>query len=137
MSSREHHSGSALNSASTEGVEYRHGDWGPAYLIQGDSSDIGVLRLRPGDSVDNHYHAHCDESFVVVEGEATLWRDCVKVSTLTVGDVDRCVPGEMHYLVNNSDAPFRCIFIKSPASPGDTVIVPWTPGEAVPAAKAD
>lgn len=113
-------------------ADYRGGDWGPAYLVQGPTSDIGVLRLRPGDEMVNHYHEHCDESFVVIEGTATLWVGCVDAYPLAVGDVYRCSPGEMHYFTNTSDAPFRCVFIKSPASPGDTIPIPWAPGEPVP-----
>lgn len=111
---------------------YRHGDWGPAYLIQTPSSEVGVLHLRPGDAMPNHLHEHCDETFVVLEGSASLWVDAATRHPLTPDLVYRCVPGEMHYLVNDSDAPFRCVFIKSPASPGDTVTLPWVPGEPVP-----
>jgi mannose-6-phosphate isomerase-like protein (cupin superfamily) len=111
---------------------YRNGDWGPAYLVQTPSSDIGVLRLAPGQAMPNHLHRHCDESFVVVEGRAGLWLDATTRYDLTPDTVVRCEPGEMHYLVNDSDAPFRCVFVKSPASPGDTVTVPWVPGEPAP-----
>lgn len=110
----------------------RYGDWGPAYVVQGESSDIGVLVLRPGDEMANHVHRHCDESFVVIEGRATLWTDCADRHSLVPGDVYRCPPGEMHYFVNESGAPFRCVFVKSPQSPGDTVTLPWTPGRPVP-----
>lgn len=122
-----------MESASMIGASYRNGDWGPAYLIQGPSSDIGVLRMRDGDQMDNHIHEHCDESFIVLEGECTLWIDCAGSTTLRPGDVVRCEPGEMHYLVNESGADFRMVFIKSPASPGDTIKIPWVPGEPVPA----
>lgn len=125
-----------MHSASTEGAAYRHGEWGPAYLVQGPSSDIGVLMLRPGDAMDNHYHKQCDESFVVLEGECTLWVGCAERYTMRAGDVYRCEPGEMHYLINESDAPFRLVFIKSPASPGDTHTAPWTPGQPVPTVPA-
>jgi mannose-6-phosphate isomerase-like protein (cupin superfamily) len=118
--------------ASMEKATYRHQDWGPAYLVQGASSDIGLLRLRPGDEMTNHIHHHCDESFIVIGGSASLWVSCSEKHTLTVGDVYRCAPAEMHYFVNNTDAPFVCVFIKSPASPGDTVSLPWTPGELAP-----
>lgn len=115
---------------------YRHGDWGPAYLVQGPTSDIGALLLRPGDHMDNHLHEHCDESFVVIEGECTLWIDCTEKRTMRAGDVIRCEPGEMHYLVNESEADFRLVFVKSPASPGDTVVLPWRPGEPAPTREA-
>ena len=121
-----------MQKASLNDPEYRNGTWGPAYLIQGPSSDMGVLLLNPGDSMPNHLHRHCDESFVVLEGTCTLWMDGVERHTMTVNEVFRANPGEMHYLVNDSDSPFRCLFIKSPASPGDTVTIPWAPGEPVP-----
>lgn len=118
-----------MQSASMNGVEYRNGEYGPAYLILGPTSDIGVLRLRPGDEMANHIHRHCDESFIVIEGEVSLYVDCGERQTLREGDVARCAPGEMHYFVNESGAPMRLVFIKSPQSPGDTVTIPWAPGE--------
>ena len=33
--------------ASPNHPDYRNGDWGPAYLIQDPSSDMGVLLLGP------------------------------------------------------------------------------------------
>ncbi len=126
-----------MHRATTTDPAYRHGDWGPAYLIQGPSSDIGVLRLRAGQSMTNHYHAACDESFVVIEGQASLWVDGASRVDLGPGAVARCEPGEMHYLVNDTAADFRCIFIKSPASPGDTHNVPWVPGEPAPERPTD
>lgn len=121
-----------MHEASMAAPDYRNGDWGPAYLIQTPSSDMGVLRLGPGDSMPNHLHRHCDESFVVLDGTCTLWMDGAVRHTMTAHEVFRANPGEMHYLVNESNAPFRCLFIKSPASPGDTVTIPWAPGEPVP-----
>lgn len=112
-----------------DGSRPRNGDWGPAYVIQGPSSDIGLLTLRPGDEMPNHLHHHCDESFIAVEGRATLWVDGSQRFELTPGDVYRCAPEEQHYFVNEGDAVFRMVFIKSPASPGDTVTLPWRPGE--------
>jgi len=38
----------------------------------------------------------------------------------------------MHYFINNSDQLFKMVFIKSPASPGDTINLPWQPGEPAP-----
>ena len=57
-----------MQTGSMADPDYRNGTWGPAYLIQGPSSDMGVLLLGPGDSMPNHLHEHCDESFVVVLG---------------------------------------------------------------------
>jgi mannose-6-phosphate isomerase-like protein (cupin superfamily) len=121
-----------MDTGSMSNPAYRNGNWGPAYLIQGETSDIGVLKLNPGDAMPNHIHRHCDESFVVLEGSASLWVDAVTRHTMTPNTVFRCKPGEMHYLINDSEEPFRCIFIKSPASPGDTITIPWRPGDPGP-----
>ncbi|MBN9326252.1 MAG: cupin domain-containing protein [Cellulomonas sp.] len=126
-----------MQHATTTDPAYRNGDWGPAYLVQGPSSDLGVLRLGAGQAMTNHYHAHCDETFVVLEGRASLWVDGSTRVDLRPEVVVRCEPGEMHYLVNDSDADFRCVFIKSPASPGDTVNVPWVPGDPLPVRPTD
>jgi mannose-6-phosphate isomerase-like protein (cupin superfamily) len=108
-------------------AEYRYGDWGPAYLLRDPSSEIGVFRLRPGDAMENHYHEHCDESFVVLEGRCRVWIDESEAYVLGEGDLGRCPPGEHHYFVNDFDEVFRAVFVKSPAGPGDTINVPWTP----------
>lgn len=118
-----------MQQASMSNATYRNGEFGPAYLIEGPTSDIGVLRLRAGDDMVNHYHRNCDESFVVVEGEITMYVDCGNPILLRTGDVARCSPGELHYFRNESAAPMRLLFIKSPQSPGDTVQVPWVPGD--------
>jgi mannose-6-phosphate isomerase-like protein (cupin superfamily) len=121
-----------MRASKLDAVPPRHGDWGPAYLIQGPSSDIGLLTLRPGDAMDNHLHRHCDESFIVVSGRASLWVDCAQEYALAPGDVYRCEPGEMHYFVNDGDEVFTMVFVKSPSSPGDTVVVAWEPGQPPP-----
>jgi len=58
-----------MQSGRLDGVPPRNGDWGPAYIIQGPTSDIGLLTLRPGDEMTNHIHHFCDESFIVIDGE--------------------------------------------------------------------
>ncbi|MDR0285123.1 MAG: cupin domain-containing protein [Propionibacteriaceae bacterium] len=126
-----------MQSGRLDGVTPRHGDWGPAYIIQGPSSDIGLLTLRPGDEMANHVHRHCDESFVVLAGAATLWVNCETPLRLTPGDVVRCEPLEHHYFVNDGAETLQLVFIKSPASPGDTVTLPWAPGAPVPVIPAD
>jgi quercetin dioxygenase-like cupin family protein len=115
-------------------AQYRYGDWGPAYLLRGPQSDLGVFRIPPGEEMSNHYHARTEESFVCLDGEVTLWTACREQHTLRAGDVHRCVPGEMHYFVNEAAEPFRAVFVKAPYNPEDTIQVPWHPGEPVPEA---
>lgn len=116
----------------TSNAEFRFGEFGPGYVMRGPRTDFGVVQLRPGDDASNHYHAQIEESFVVLEGKATVWIDCQQCHELNVGDIVRCDPGEMHYFVNNSDEVFRALFVKAPYDPKDGVQVPWVPGEPVP-----
>lgn len=116
----------------TSNAEFRFGDFGPGYVMRGPRTDFGVVQLRPGDDASNHYHSQIEESFVVLEGKATVWIDCQQSHELKVGDIVRCDPGEMHYFVNNSDEVFRALFVKAPYDPKDGVQVPWVPGDTVP-----
>ena len=86
-----------------------------------------MVWLRPGDEVDNHYHRHCVESFIVMEGSCTLWVDQGAPVILTVGDIVSSAANEQHYLRNDTEEPCRFIFLKTPSSPGDTIAVPWVP----------
>lgn len=113
-------------------TEFRFGEYGPGYMLRGPRTDFGVVQLRPGDDAANHYHAKIEESFVVTQGSCTVWIDCEKSFELTVGDVVRCDPGELHYFVNNSEELFQAVFVKAPYDPHDGVQVPWVPGEPVP-----
>lgn len=108
-------------------IEYRFGDWGPAYLMTEDNYEMGIVALRPGDEIDNHYHEHCTESFIVVEGSCTLWIDQKDSYQLVPGDIVRSPANEQHCLRNDTDEVCRFIFLKTPASPGDTIKVDWSP----------
>jgi len=121
-------------------VEYRHlgeaqfrfGEFGPGYLLRGPRTDVGVVRLRPGDDATNHYHSAIEETFFGIEGEATLWIDGRQSRTIGVGDVYQMQPGEQHYFVNDGAAVFRALFVKAPYDPNDGIQVPWRPGEPEP-----
>lgn len=114
--------------ATTHGpIDYRNGDWGPTYLLQNDGLDIGIVALRANDAIDNHRHERCHESFVIIEGECTLWINRQHRYTMGVGDIYSCAPGEEHHLINESNALCRLVFLKTPPSPGDTVVRLWTP----------
>ncbi|MGO1701207.1 MAG: cupin domain-containing protein [Canibacter sp.] len=113
-------------------AEFRFGEYGPGYIMRGPRTDFGVVQLRPGDDASNHYHAHIEENFVVLEGTSTLWINCDEKYTVTAGDYIRCDPGEMHYFVNESDEVFRALFVKAPFDPNDGVQVPWRPGDELP-----
>lgn len=117
-----------MKKVTTKGpIDYRFGEFGPAYLLRQENLELGVVALRPGDEVDNHYHEKCDESFICIEGSATVWINQTEEVQMTKGDVITSPPGEQHFLRNNSDSLCRFIFIKTPASPGDTINVAWSP----------
>lgn len=117
-----------MHRATTEGpIAYRNVDWGPAYLLEHDSLQLGVVALRPGDAMDNHLHERCHETFVVIEGELTVWTDRSARTLLRAGDVASCEPGEEHHVRNDGDVLCRLVFLKTPPSPGDTIVLPWTP----------
>jgi quercetin dioxygenase-like cupin family protein len=80
----------------------------------------------------NHYHAHHEESFLILEGEVTVWMNCREKYILREGDLHRCDPNEMHYLRNDATRLGRLLFIKAPAVPEDRIDVPWLPGEPEP-----
>lgn len=113
-------------------VTFKHGTHGPGYLMRGPMCDMGVLQLRPGDDYRNHYHAHSENSFYVLEGQATLWIDGRTAYVLAPGDFHRCDPLEMHYFANDSADVFRAVFVRTPYDPADTIEVPWRPGEPAP-----
>lgn len=118
--------------SSSESAPYRFGEFGPGYVIRGPRTDFGVVRLRPGDSAGNHYHAQIEETFVVLEGEATVWLDGREKHSIRAGDIFQMEPGDQHYFVNETDGDFRALFVKAPYDPDDSVQVPWEPGEPEP-----
>ncbi len=120
-----------MHRASEQDVSFKFGDHGPGYLSRGPLIDIGIVRLRPGDEYVNHYHARSENSFFTIEGEAVLWSDRRDRFVLRPGDLHRCDPGEMHYLVNEGTVPWRAIFVRAPYDPADTIQVRWRPGDPV------
>lgn len=121
-----------MDGANVADAALRFGDWGPGYLLEGPRTLVGVCHLRPGDVFDNHYHAHHEEMFIVLEGTVTLWMHCQDKHVLRAGDVHRCDPLEMHFLSNDSEDQVQFLFVKAPAVPGDRIDVPWRPGQPAP-----
>jgi quercetin dioxygenase-like cupin family protein len=103
--------------------EYRFGDNGPKYLLQGPNVDIGIVVLKPGQDFPNHYHTTCEEDFYILEGSIDFYINNSKY-TAKPGDLIQCRPGDSHYLFNNSSEIFKAVFIKSPhITEKDSVIV--------------
>jgi len=79
-----------------------------------------VILLLPGQRLGGHYHNEVEETFYVLEGQATFYVDDVKYE-LATGDAIRLEAPERHDVVNNSDQAVKMIFIKCPYLPKDKV----------------
>ena len=100
--------------------EYRNGDWGVKYLMRGPKIDWGVILLKPGQRMGGHYHDKVEETFYVLEGEATFYVDD-KPHYLAAGDAVRLQAPERHDVFNESNQPLKMVFIKCPYLPKDKV----------------
>ncbi|MDF2820667.1 MAG: Cupin 2 conserved barrel domain protein [Clostridiales bacterium] len=104
-------------------VEYRFGDSGPKYIMRGPRMNFGVVRLKPGEDFDAHFHNIMEENFFVLEGTLEINVDG-DIHTLTEGQFIHIEPTEIHYLKNPSNTqPLKCVFALSPFQNNDKVVV--------------
>lgn len=108
-------------------TELRFDTWGPGYLARADDAAFGTLVLRPGDSFTNHVHERLTETFLVLEGEVEIWLDRDVKHTLGMLELLQAEPGVEHLVRNQSTAPARLLFVKTPDIDDDKVDRPWTP----------
>lgn len=109
--------------------EYRFGTHGPKYLANGPMVDMGVVVIGVGESHPCHKHEKQEESFFVLEGECSVYLDGEKI-VIKKGDYLQCDPGESHMFINESDKPFKSVFIKAPhLDYKDSVYIDWEPGQ--------
>ncbi len=101
-------------------LAYRGGDSGVKYLFRGPRIDWGVILLKPGESLGGHYHREVEETFYVAEGRGTFVVNDERLAA-EAGEAFRMEPADRHDIVNDSDAPLRLIFIKTPYLPDDKV----------------
>ncbi len=109
--------------------EYRFTDHGPKYLGIGPNIDMGVVVIGIGEKHPCHKHERQEESFFVLEGECAVYLDGVRV-VIKKGDYLQCDLGEAHMFINESDKPFKSVFIKAPhLEEKDSIYLDWKPGE--------
>jgi len=101
---------------------YRGGKSGVKYLFRGPNLDWGVILLLPGERLGEHYHSQVEETFYILEGQASCYADGVK-HALTVGDAVRFEAPEHHDMVNEGSEPLKMAFLKYPYLPKDKVDV--------------
>ncbi len=102
--------------------EYRFGDSGPKYLMQGPRSNFALVQFQAGQDFKAHYHNIMEENFFILEGEVDIVVDGT-VNRLKAGDLIHIEPGEVHYVVNNSTGPMKMVSTLAPYQEKDKVEV--------------
>ena len=102
--------------------EFRFGDWGPKYLIQGPRMNFAVVQFKPGQDFQAHYHEVMEENFYILEGTITIVVDG-KPHVLNPGQLIHIEPGEVHYVTNKSSSVVRMVASLAPFKDGDKVEV--------------
>ena len=102
--------------------EYRFGDSGPKYLMQGPRMNFAVVQFLPGQDFQAHYHEVMEENFYVLEGIITIVVDGTP-HDVSPGQMIHLEPGEAHYVLNRSDSVVRMIASLAPYKEGDKVEV--------------
>ena len=98
--------------------EYRFGDSGPKYLMQGPRMNFAVVQFKPGQDFQAHYHQVMEENFFVLEGTVTIVVDKTP-HDLSAGQFIHIEPGEVHYVINRSSSLVRMIASLAPFKEGD------------------
>jgi len=102
--------------------EYRFGDSGPKYLMQGPRMNFAIVQFMPGQDFQAHYHKEMEENFYVLEGNVTIFVDRT-AHELKAGQFIHIEPAEIHYVINKSSSVVRMVASLTPYKDGDKVEV--------------
>jgi len=102
--------------------EFRFGDSGPKYLMQGPRMNFALVQFMPGQDFQAHYHEVMEENFFILEGEVTIVVDGTP-HDLKAGQLIHIEPKETHYVNNRSSSVVRMIASLAPYKDGDKVEV--------------
>ena len=102
--------------------EYRFGDSGPKYLLQGPRMNFALVQFNAGQDFQAHYHKIMEENFFILEGTVTIVVNDTPY-TLNPGELIHIEPGEVHYVINKSNSIVRMIASLAPYTDGDKVEV--------------
>lgn len=102
--------------------EYRFGDSGPKYLMKGPRMNYALVQFQAGQDFQSHYHNVMEENFYILEGEVDIIVDGVK-HTLKAGQFIHIEPGEVHYVINNSDSLVKMVSTLAPFMESDKIDV--------------
>jgi quercetin dioxygenase-like cupin family protein len=102
--------------------EYRFGDSGPKYLMQGPRMNFALVQFMPGQDFHAHYHNVMEENFYILEGNVTIIVDGV-THALGPGQFIHIEPKEVHYVINKSPAVVRMVSSLAPFQQVDKIEV--------------
>jgi quercetin dioxygenase-like cupin family protein len=102
--------------------EYRFGDNGPKYLMQGPRMSFAIVQFMPGKDFRAHYHEVVEENFYILEGSVDIYVNNKKY-TLTRGQFIHIEPYEVHYLINTSNSPVKMVSSLAPYRQSDKIEV--------------
>ncbi|MCL2139704.1 MAG: cupin domain-containing protein [Treponema sp.] len=100
--------------------EYRFGDNGPKYLMQGPRMNFAIVQFMPGQDFQAHYHTVMEENFYILEGNMTIVVDGIP-HTLKPGQFIHIEPGEVHYVINQSESKARMVSSLAPFMQQDKI----------------
>ena len=100
--------------------EYRFGDNGPKYLMQGPRMNFALVQFMPGQDFQAHYHEVMEENFFVLEGVITIQVNGTP-HELKAGQFIHIEPGEVHYVANRSSSVVRMTAALAPFKDGDKI----------------
>lgn len=102
--------------------EYRGGDSGVKYMYRGPNIDWGVILMKPGETLGDHYHEEVEETFYFTQG-TPIMKVNDQEHRVNVGDAFRLVPPDKHDIINDTEGEVKITFIKYPFRPKDKVSV--------------
>ena len=102
--------------------EYRFGDSGPKYMVQGPRLNFAIVQFHPGQDFQAHYHSVMEENFFILEGTITIVVDGIP-HDVHPGQLIHIEPNEVHYVINRSSSVVRMIAALAPYQDSDKVEV--------------
>ena len=98
--------------------EYRFGNSGPKYLMQGPRMNFALVQFLPGEDFKAHLHKKMEENFYILEGEVDIVVDGV-IHHLVPGQFIHIEPEEAHYVINNGTVPVKMVSTLAPFEKSD------------------
>lgn len=87
-----------------------------------EKSFVQLVEIKPHESVKKHYHRKQTEVFSILSGRAVLGIGN-KEWNAKESDIFLCKPGDVHWVINKSDKPFRLLVFKHEWEKDDIVWV--------------